>query len=75
MRVLVVEDERRMAALIRQGLEEEAYAVDVVHNGSEVQDWLQAGAYDVVLLDIMLPGLDGVSVCRKLRAEGYTMPV
>ena len=75
MRILVVEDERRMASLIRQGLEEEAYAVDVVHNGAEVQDWLQTGAYDVVLLDIMLPGLDGVSVCRKLRADGYTMPV
>jgi DNA-binding response OmpR family regulator len=75
VRVLVVEDERRMASLIRQGLEEESYAVDVVHNGTEVHDWLQIGAYDVVLLDIMLPGLDGVSVCRRLRAEGYMMPV
>src|SRR5690349_6586195 len=64
-----------MAALIRQGLEEEAYAVDVVHNGAEVRDWLQASTYDVVLLDIMLPGLDGITVCRRLRADGYTMPV
>jgi DNA-binding response OmpR family regulator len=75
MRVLVVEDEPRMAALIKQGLEEEAYAVDVVGNGSEVLDWIQTAEYDVVLLDIMLPGLNGIEVCRLLRAKGYAMPV
>jgi DNA-binding response OmpR family regulator len=75
MRVLVVEDEPRMAALIKQGLEEEAYAVDVVGDGSEVLDWIQTAEYDVVLLDIMLPGLNGIEVCRLLRAKGYAMPV
>ncbi len=75
MRVLVVEDETRMAALIRQGLEEDAYAVDVVGNGSEVLDWVRSVEYDVVLLDIMLPGMNGVEVCHQIRAKGYTMPI
>ncbi|MCA9899507.1 MAG: response regulator transcription factor [Ardenticatenaceae bacterium] len=75
MRILVVEDEPRMAALIRQGLEEEAYAVDVVDNGRDVLLWLQSAAYDIVLLDIMLPGMNGLDVCRQLRSEGYNMPV
>ena len=75
MRVLVVEDEPRMAALIRQGLEEEAYAVDVVGNGSDVFYWVQSTDYDMVLLDIMLPGMNGLNVCHRLRAKGYTMPI
>jgi DNA-binding response OmpR family regulator len=75
MRVLVVEDEPRMAALIKQGLEEAAYAVDVVGNGNEVLDWVQSAEYDMVLLDIMLPGLNGIEVCRLLRAQGYAMPI
>lgn len=75
MRVLVVEDEPRMAALIRQGLEEDAYAVDVVGNGLEVFDWVQAAAYDMLVLDIMLPGMNGIEVCRQLRAKGYMMPI
>ena len=75
MRVLVVEDEPRMAALIRQGLEEEAYAVDVVDNGRDVFLWVQSAAYDIILLDIMLPGLNGLDVCRQLRADGFIMPI
>ena len=75
MRVLVVEDEPRMAALIRQGLEEETYAVDVVGNGTEVLAWVESTSYDLVLLDIMLPGMNGLEVCRLLRARGYVMPV
>lgn len=75
MRVLVVEDEPRMAALIRQGLEEEAYAVDVVENGRDVQLWVESATYDMVLLDIMLPGLSGLDVCRQLRAAGHNMPI
>ena len=71
MRILVVEDESRMAALIRQGLEEDAYAVDVVGNGAQVLDWVESATYDVVLLDIMLPGVDGLTVCRTLREKGY----
>ena len=75
MRVLVVEDEPRMAALIRQGLEEEAYAVDVVGNGRDAILWVNSAAYDIVLLDIMLPGMNGLDVCRQLRADGYIMPI
>jgi len=75
MRVLVVEDEPRMARLIRQGLEEDAYAVDLVDNGADVLDWVQSAEYDLLLLDILLPGMDGLAVCRQLRAAGYTMPI
>ncbi|MEZ4620054.1 MAG: response regulator transcription factor [Caldilineaceae bacterium] len=75
MRVLVVEDEPRMARLIRQGLEEDAYAVDLVDNGADVLDWVQSADYDLLLLDIMLPELDGLALCRRLRAAGYTMPI
>jgi two-component system OmpR family response regulator len=75
MRVLVVEDETRMAKLIRQGLEEEAYAVDVVADGAEALDWVRSVSYDLVVLDIMLPGMDGLSLCHELRSMGYTMPV
>lgn len=75
MRVLVVEDERRMASLIRQGLEEDAYAVDVVDNGIDVFDWVENVEYDIILLDIMLPGLNGIEVCCQLRAKGYKMPI
>ncbi|MCB8981724.1 MAG: response regulator transcription factor [Ardenticatenaceae bacterium] len=75
MRILVVEDEPRMAALIQQGLEEEAYAVDVVGNGRDVMLWVESATYDMVLLDIMLPGMSGLDVCRQLRAAGHTMPI
>lgn len=70
MRVLVVEDEVRMAALVRQALVEEAYAVDVVDNGNDALMWLAAAGYDFVVLDVMLPGKDGVQVCREYRASG-----
>lgn len=75
MRVLLVEDEPRMAKLVRQGLEENHYAVDAVDNGSAVINWLRAAEYDYVVLDVMLPGIDGIEVCRKLRSAGFTMPV
>ncbi len=75
MRVLVVEDEIRMAALIRQALEEEMYAVDVVNDGQQALDWLRAVDYDLVILDLMLPGMDGLQVCREYRASGGRIPV
>jgi len=75
MRILVVEDEARMAKLIRQGLEEEGYAVDVVDNGLDVLDWVQSTDYDTILLDLMLPGMNGQLVCQQLRAQGHTMPI
>jgi len=75
MRVLIIEDEARMAALLRQGLEEESYAVDVVTNGEEALHWLQSAPYDLVILDVMLPGKDGFQICREYRATGGRAPV
>ncbi|MGH2711692.1 MAG: response regulator transcription factor [Actinomycetota bacterium] len=75
MRVLVVEDEVKMAGLLKRGLEEEGYAVDTAANGSEAL-WLGAETpYDAVVLDIMLPDLDGFEVCRRLREAGRWSPV
>ncbi len=70
MRVLIVEDEPRLAALLQQALEEEAYAVDVVGDGNAALDWLRAAAYDLVILDVMLPHKNGIEVCKDYRAEG-----
>jgi heavy metal response regulator len=75
MRVLLVEDERRISAYVKRGLEEEGYAVDAVYTGREVLDWADAAAYDLIILDILLPELDGISVCRELRRRGNHTPV
>jgi two-component system copper resistance phosphate regulon response regulator CusR len=75
VRVLVVEDEERIAGFIKKGLEEESYAVDVVGDGSSALDWLAGATYDLILLDIMLPGLNGFEVCRLLRERGVATPV
>ena len=64
MRLLIVEDEQQIAAFLERGLKEEGYAVDVVHNGNDAVDWALAVEYDVILLDVMLPGRDGYAVCR-----------
>ena len=75
MRILLVEDERRLAEALRAGLTAEGYAVDVAHNGRDAL-WL-AGEhpYSAIVLDIMLPGLNGYEVCRRLRAGGVWSPV
>jgi DNA-binding response OmpR family regulator len=75
MRVLVVEDEKRIARFIKQGLEEESYAVDVAGDGPAALDWAAGARYDVILLDVMLPGLNGFEVCRLLRERGIGAPV
>lgn len=75
MRVLVVEDELRMAALLRRGLEEDGYAVDIATTGPDAVWQATEFGYDAVLLDLMLPGMDGVEVCRRLRAAGRWVPV
>ncbi|MDT7654690.1 MAG: two-component system, OmpR family, response regulator [Pseudonocardiales bacterium] len=75
MRVLVVEDELRMAALLKRGLEEDGYAVDVASSGPDAVWQATEFGYDAVLLDLMLPGLGGVEVCRQLRGAGRWMPV
>ncbi|OKI62292.1 response regulator transcription factor [Micromonospora sp. CB01531] len=75
MRILVVEDERRLAGLLAQGLREAGHPVDIRHTGSEGLLAAATGMYDAVVLDIMLPGLDGTQVCRTLRQQGNHVPV
>jgi two-component system OmpR family response regulator len=75
VRILVVEDDVRMAGLLKRGLEEEGYAVDVAPNGEDGV-WLGTeNEYDAVVLDLMLPDVDGFEVCRRLRAGGRWAPV
>ena len=75
MRVLVVEDEERIARFLKKGLEEESYAVDVAVDGPACLDWVAGASYDIILLDVMLPGLTGFEVCRILRQRGVTTPI
>jgi two-component system, OmpR family, response regulator len=75
VRALVVEDERKMAALLRRGLVEEGYAADVARTGRDAIDMARAAAYDVIVLDVMLPDLDGLGVCRELRSSGVWTPI
>jgi two-component system OmpR family response regulator len=75
VRALVVEDERKMAALLRRGLVEEGYAADVARNGEEAVRMAGTTAYDVMVLDVMLPDLDGFDVCRQLRAGRVWTPI
>ncbi|MEW2449637.1 response regulator transcription factor [Streptomyces parvulus] len=74
-RILIVEDERRLAVSLAKGLTAEGYAVDVVHDGLEGLHRAGEGAYDLVILDIMLPGLNGYRVCAALRAAGHDVPI
>ena len=75
MRVLMVEDEVRLAENVRRGLAAEGFVVDVVHDGTEGLFNAEVNTYDVVVLDIMLPGLNGYEVCRRMRAARVWTPV
>jgi two-component system OmpR family response regulator len=75
MRVLVAEDETRMASLLKRGLEEEGYAVEVSGDGLEAVWMATENEYDVIVLDVMLPGIDGFEVCRRLRDQERWAPV
>jgi len=75
MRILVVEDEHRIAQAIKEGLEQESYAVDAVYDGEDGYNTASADDYDLILLDVMLPGMSGVEVCKKLRADGLHTPI
>jgi DNA-binding response OmpR family regulator len=75
MRILIVEDELRIAAYIKRGLEEQGYAVDSAFNGREALECAQTVDYDVIVLDIMLPEIDGLAVCRQLRKRKCRTPV
>ena len=75
MRVLIVEDELRMASLIHRGLVKEGLAADVAPSGEEALVSAAAHAYDAIVLDVMLPGLNGFETCRRLREAGIWSPV
>ena len=75
MRLLVVEDDVKMAALLRRGLSEEGAAVDVARSGEDAVWMAAATDYDAVVLDVMLPGIDGFEACRRMRDEGVWAPV
>jgi DNA-binding response OmpR family regulator len=75
MRILVVEDEKKMASFIRKALQAEGFAVDVLHEGSGVLAAASATLFDVIILDIMLPGRDGLSVLRQLRENNIRSAV
>jgi len=75
MRVLVVEDEKKTASFIRKALQAEGMAVDILHNGSDVLTAVETTGFDVVVLDIMLPGRDGLSVLRQMRQRTNPTPV
>ncbi len=75
MRILVVEDEHRIARAIKEGLEQETYAVDVEFDGESGYGAASAEAYDLIILDVMMPGMNGYEVCAKLRADGQHTPI
>jgi two-component system, OmpR family, response regulator len=75
VRALIIEDELRMASLIRRGLAKEGLAVDVAKSGEDGLWMAEATDYDVIVLDVMLPGIDGFETCRRLRTNGVWAPV
>jgi len=75
MRILVVEDSRRLAGIIKRGLLEEGYSVDNGYDGEEAQHMAETTPYDLIILDVMLPKKDGVTVCRELRAKNVNIPI
>ncbi len=75
MKILIVEDEHLIATSLKKGLEQEHYTVDIAFDGLEGYDLAASGEYDIILLDLMLPGLDGISICQKLRSENIHTPI
>lgn len=75
MRILVVEDEDRIAGFLKKGLEEESYAVDIASDGMAALEWVAGAQYDLILLDVMLPGLTGFEVCQILRQRRVDSPI
>jgi len=75
MRILLVEDSPALCETLREGLEEEAFAVDVAHDGEQAEIMTDLATYDVIVLDVMLPRKDGFAVCRDLRARGVDTPI
>jgi DNA-binding response OmpR family regulator len=70
MRVLIVEDQPNVSNYVKRALEEQGYAVDLARTGREALDWAEAVEFDLIVLDILLPEMDGITVCRRLRSQG-----
>ena len=75
MRILVVEDEATAAGVLARGLREHAYAVDIANDGAAALEQAAINQYDLLIVDVLLPGIDGFELCRRLRAEGSPVPV
>jgi DNA-binding response OmpR family regulator len=75
MRILIVEDEHRIANSIKKGLEQESYAVDVAYDGEDGYDLASSEDYDVIILDLMLPGMDGIKISESLRKNKIHTPI
>ena len=75
MRILIIKDEHKIAAALKKGLEQENYAVDLAYDGVEGFDLASTEDYSVILLDLMIPKMDGVTVCKKLREDGVHIPI
>lgn len=75
MRLLIIEDEKRLSHVVKKGLEEEGYAVDQAYDGEEGVYLAEAESYDVIILDVMLPKMDGVTVCKELRKKKIATPI
>ena len=75
MRILVVEDERKLAAVLQRGLREHGYAVDVAHDGEEGLALAEIEPYDLLVLDVLLPKIDGIALCEHLRARQNNVPI
>jgi two-component system copper resistance phosphate regulon response regulator CusR len=75
MRILIVEDDRKVGGFLMRGLREEQYAVDLCRDGEEAVHQAEVNTYDVIILDIMLPGKDGFSICRELREKSILTPI
>lgn len=75
MRILVIEDEKKISTFIRRGLKEEGYAVDLAFDGEQAHEMATTNDYNLLILDLMIPKMDGLTLCKKLRADKVTVPI
>ncbi len=75
MRLLIVEDERKLARLLQGLLQDENHAVDLAFDGEEAMEFVRSGDYDLIILDVMLPRMDGLEVCRQIRSKRIQTPI
>lgn len=75
MRILLVEDEHKISAYVKRGLEESGHAVDAVYTGKEAFEWAESAPYDAIILDILMPEMDGLTACQELRQRDDRTPI